>query len=103
MDVEEMIKRYEELKKLGIRSRNGVSETIRQEVRKLMAGRKYMKLRDIVAYFRENNYHEQWGIDRRQVYSKVRMALTAKTAGFAFGIDESGDVVIIDMKQQQGQ
>jgi len=100
MDVKEMIKRYEELKKLGVRSRSGVSETIRQEVRKLMAGRKYMKLRDIVAYFRENNYHERWGIDRRQIYSKVRMALSAKTAGFAFGIDESGSIVVIDMKQK---
>jgi len=102
MDVEEMIRRYEEAKKMGRVSKKTTNEEIRQTVRQLIkqSGKKYMKLRDIVAYFKENNYHEKWGIDVKQVYSKVRMALQTKTVGFAFGLDEDGDIVIIDMKQE---
>ena len=99
MDVEEMVRRYEEAKKKGtLRSKgSGVSGEIRKVVKDLItkSGKKYMKLRDIVAYFRENNYHKKWGIDKQQIYSKVRMALQAKTSGLVFGLDEDNDIVVV--------
>ena len=94
MDVEEMIRRYEELRKQGGVVKKGISAEIRAETKKLIqkSGKKYMKLRDIVAYFRQ---HNKWGFDDRQIYSKVRMALQTKTSGFAFGLDEDNDIVVV--------
>ena len=101
MDVEELIKRYEQMRKSrksGVR--RNIAEQIRQYVlSKLKKRGDYIELREIVRELLDNGKAEEWfgeGVQYNMVYNRVRQSLTNKRdLPVKFGALEDGTVVVV--------
>ena len=99
VDVNELIKRYEEARKNGVKAnRKGIAQRIRQYVLEKIGDKGYVALRDVVRGLIDEGIVEEIGLEPRynMVYNRVRQAVVnSKNSGLALGMDEDGTVVVV--------